>query len=46
MATPEAKFIGLSGADPDAYGLPRNVGIKLNDKVISRVREVLEYRLF
>jgi len=28
MAIPKAKFIGLSSADPDAYGLPRNVGSK------------------
>ena len=31
MAIPKAKFIGLSSADPDRYGLPRNVGIKLNE---------------
>jgi DNA topoisomerase VI subunit A len=36
VAIPKAKFIGLSGADPDAYGLPRNVCIKLNDKDIGR----------
>src|SRR3989440_3179342 len=34
MAIPKAKFIGLSSSDPEAYGLPRNVGIKLNDKDI------------
>jgi len=36
MAIPKAKFIGLSSSDPDTYGLPRNVGIKLNDKDVSR----------
>ena len=46
MAIPKAKFIGLSSADPDAYGLPRNVGIKLNDKDISRAKELLKYRWF
>src|SRR5713101_688166 len=44
MAIPKAKFIGLSSADPDRYGLPRNVGIKLNDKDISRAKELLKYR--
>ena len=46
MAIPKAKFIGLSSADADAYGLPRNVGIKLNDKDISRAKELLKYRWF
>ena len=44
MAIPKAKFIGLSSADPDRYGLPRNVGIKLNDKAIGRAKEPLKYR--
>src|SRR5436853_3923310 len=46
MAIPKAKFIGLSSADPDTYGLPRNVGIKLNDKDVSRAKELLKYRWF
>ena len=46
MAIPKAKFIGLSSADPAAYGLPRNVGIKLNDKDTSRAKELLKYRWF
>jgi DNA topoisomerase-6 subunit A len=46
MAIPKAKFIGLSSADPEAYGLPRNVGIKLNDKDIARARELLNYTWF
>src|SRR5262252_5014393 len=46
MAIPKAKFIGLSSADPDRYGLPRNVGIKLNDKDVSRAKELLKYRWF
>jgi DNA topoisomerase VI subunit A len=46
MAIPKAKFIGLSSADPEAYGLPRNVGIKLNDKDVSRARELLGYTWF
>jgi DNA topoisomerase-6 subunit A len=46
MAIPKAKFIGLSSADPEHYGLPRNVGIKLNDKDIARARELLNYPWF
>jgi DNA topoisomerase-6 subunit A len=46
MAIPKAKFIGLSSADPERYGLPRNVGIKLNDKDVSRARELLNYAWF
>ena len=46
MAIPTAKPIGLSSADPDAYALPRDVGIKLNDKDISRAKELLKYRWF
>jgi len=46
MAIPKAKFIGLSSADPERYELPRNVGIKLNDKDVSRARELLNYSWF
>jgi DNA topoisomerase-6 subunit A len=46
MAIPKAKFIGLSSADPDAYELPRNVGIKLNEKDIARAKELLNYTWF
>src|SRR5438093_1236077 len=46
MAIPKAKFIGLSSGDPESYGLPRNVGIKLNDKDIARARELLSYTWF
>ncbi|HSG05875.1 MAG TPA: DNA topoisomerase IV subunit A [Nitrospiria bacterium] len=46
MAIPKAKFIGLSSADPDRYGLPRNVGIKLNEKDTARARELLNYKWF
>ncbi len=46
MAIPKAKFIGLSSADPEQYGLPRNVGIKLNDKDITRAKELLNYPWF
>ncbi|HAM36561.1 MAG TPA: DNA topoisomerase VI [Elusimicrobia bacterium] len=46
MAIPEAKFMGLSSADPERYGLPRNVGIKLTDKDIGRAKEILHYPWF
>ena len=46
MAIPDAKFIGLSSADPEEYDLPRNVGIKLNDKDISRAKELMNYAWF
>lgn len=46
MAMPSAKFIGLSSADPEKHKLPRNVGIKLNDKDISRAKEILAYPWF
>ena len=46
MAIPDAKFIGLSSRDPERYGLPRNVGIKLNDKDIGRAKELLNYPWF
>jgi DNA topoisomerase-6 subunit A len=38
MAIPKAQFIGLSSADPDPYGLPRTVGIKLNDRTLAGPR--------
>jgi DNA topoisomerase VI subunit A len=46
MAIPKAKFMGLSSADPEAYELPRNVGIKLNDKDVARAKELLGYTWF
>ena len=46
MAIPDAKFIGLSSFDPDKHKLPRNVGIKLNDKDIARAKELLNYDWF
>src|SRR5947208_12564112 len=46
MAIPKAKFVGLSSADAEAYELPRNVGIKLNDKDVARAKELLGYTWF
>ncbi len=46
MAIPKAKFMGLSSADAERYGLPRNVGIKLNEKDITRAKELMNYQWF
>jgi DNA topoisomerase-6 subunit A len=46
MAIPNCKFIGLSSRDPESYGLPRNVGIKLNDKDVARAKEIMAYPWF
>ena len=46
MAIPDAKFIGLSSFDAEKHKLPRNVGIKLNDKDISRAKELMAYPWF
>ena len=46
MAIPDCKFVGLSSRDPESYGLPRNVGIKLNEKDVSRAKEIMAYPWF
>jgi DNA topoisomerase-6 subunit A len=46
MAIPDAKFLGLSSRDPQRHNLPRNVGIKLNDKDIARAKEIKGYPWF
>jgi len=46
MAIPNCKFVGLSSRDPETYGLPRNVGIKLNEKDVSRAKEIMAYKWF
>lgn len=46
LAIPDAKFIGLSSRDPERYGLPRNVGIKLSDKDIERAKEIMKLEWF
>ncbi len=46
MAIPNAKFVGLSSLDAEMHGLPRNVGIKLNEKDVSRAKEILAYPWF
>ncbi|HLX61878.1 MAG TPA: DNA topoisomerase IV subunit A [Planctomycetota bacterium] len=46
MAIPDAKFIGLSSRDPEAYGLPRDVGIVLEDSDVERAKQLLNYDWF
>ena len=46
MAIPDAKFIGLSSYDPETHKLPRNVGIRLEDRDVSRAKEILAYPWF
>ncbi|OGK80480.1 MAG: hypothetical protein A2X52_03440 [Candidatus Rokubacteria bacterium GWC2_70_16] len=46
MAIPKANFISLWSADPNPYDLPRNVGIKLNDKDISGAKGLRNCRWF
>jgi len=46
MAIPDAKFIGLSSFDPEKHKLPRNVGIRLEDRDVSRAKEILAYPWF
>jgi len=46
MAIPDCKFIGLSSRDPQTYGLPRNVGIKLTQKDVDRAKEIKAYPWF
>ena len=46
MAIPDAKFIGLSSFDPEKHKLSRTYSIKLNDKDISRAKELMAYPWF
>jgi DNA topoisomerase-6 subunit A len=46
MAVPAARFIGLSSFDKDAYKLPANVAIKMDDGDNARARQMLAYPWF
>ena len=46
MAIPDAKFLGLSSHDPEKHKLSRTYSIKLNDKDISRAKEIMAYPWF
>jgi len=45
LATPDAKFIGLTVSDISRYDL-KDVAIKLNDRDIKRLKEMMEYPWF
>jgi len=46
LATPGAKFLGLSVSDIDRYKIPRNFIIKATDRDLKRARELLSYPWF
>jgi DNA topoisomerase-6 subunit A len=46
MAVPDARFVGLSSFDKDAYKLPSNVAIKMDEGDISRAKQMLAYPWF
>jgi len=46
MAVPDARFVGLSSFDKDAYKLPSNVSIKMNDGDNDRAKQMLAYPWF
>jgi DNA topoisomerase-6 subunit A len=46
MAVPSARFIGMSSYDAAEFDLPANVTIRLNDKDISRAKEIMNYPWF
>jgi DNA topoisomerase-6 subunit A len=46
MAVPDARFVGLSSFDKDAYKLPSNVAIKMDDGDVSRAKQMLAYPWF
>jgi len=43
---PRPSSSGSRARIPETYGLPRNVGIKLNDKDVDRAKELINYRWF
>jgi DNA topoisomerase-6 subunit A len=46
MAVPDARFVGLSSFDKDAYKLPSNVAIKMDDGDNARAKQMLAYPWF
>ncbi|MFO0981376.1 MAG: DNA topoisomerase IV subunit A [Planctomycetota bacterium] len=46
MAVPQARFLGLSSFDQEAWELPANVTMKLKDQDERRAREMLAYPWF
>lgn len=46
LATPEAKFLGLTATDIDAYKISDNYVIAANDRDVKRAQELLRYPWF
>jgi DNA topoisomerase-6 subunit A len=46
MAVPDAKFIGIRAGDYQAYSLPDDVQIALNERDITRARQIAAYPWF
>jgi len=46
MAIPEAKFIGMSSFDAEAFDLPREVTISITDQDVRRAKEIKNYPWF
>jgi DNA topoisomerase-6 subunit A len=45
MAIPSVRYLGITAQDIEKYGLQKNL-IKLNDKDLSRIKQVSEYEWF
>lgn len=45
LTIPSARFLGITSADIETYGLSKNL-IKLNDRDISRIKQLQEYEWF
>ena len=46
MAVPQARFLGLSSFDAEAFALPSNVSIRLDDTDIKRAKQMMAYEWF
>ena len=46
MAVPKARFVGLSAFDKEAFGLPDDDKLRLNDQDIARAKQVRAYPWF
>ncbi len=46
MAIPDARFVGMSSYDADAFGLPAEVTIRVTEQDIRRAKEIRDYPWF
>ena len=46
LATPEARFLGISTSDIERYKIPKNYIIKATDRDIKRAKELMNYPWF